>query len=118
MPGYAAMLKGLIMGSVWEQAAMDGETWKFTVNKYGNISGDECANVGPEFNPLAEFVYGQPNKFADPSRGTILDVVMSNPDGASEQEFKQKKFMQNLGGKNSIIGKAIRVTRTEFNPMT
>ena len=91
MPGYPMMLKGDISGSLFESG--DDQVWSFTLHKFGNIKdGDtDCANVGPEFNPLAELVYGQPNVYADPSRGTIEDVtIMETPDDGSvtEQEFK------------------------------
>ena len=56
VPHYPAMVKGKISGMAWADA--DAEVWSFTVNKFGNVSGDMCENVGPEFNPLAEFVYG------------------------------------------------------------
>lgn len=42
---------------------------------------------------------------------------METPDDGSvtEQEFKQTKFMQNLAGKNSVIGRSIKVTTTTTN---
>ena len=87
--------------------------------KFGNISGVDCANTGPEFNPLAEFIYGQPNPYADPTRGTINDVTIVAADASvTSQDFMQDKFMQNLGGKNSIIGKSIRVSTTRTNVST
>ena len=114
MPGYPMMIKGNISGNQFEGS--DGQVWSFTLHKFGNIKDIEfCDNVGPEFNPLAEFIYGQPNIYADPSRGTIEDVtIIETPDDGSvtEQEFKQTKFMQNLDGKNSAIGRSIKVTTT------
>ena len=112
MPGYPMMVKGTISGSQFELD--DGLVWSFTLHKFGNDQGAECANVGPEFNPLAEFVHGQPNIYADPSRGTIEDVtIIETPEDGSvtEQEFKQTKFMQNLEGKNSVIGRSVKVTK-------
>lgn len=113
MKGYAAAIKGKISGETWNDA--DGEVWSFKVHEYGDMGGGECAKVGSEFNPLTEYVYGQLNPYADLSRGTINDVtIIDTPDGSTdtEQEFKQGVFMQNLAGKNSIIGKSIKVTRT------
>lgn len=75
-----------------------------------------CENVGPEFNPLAEFVYGQPNPYADPSRGTLQDVTITTPSPGPHM-FNQTKFLQNLGGKNSIIGKSVKVTTERTNDM-
>ena len=82
MPDYPMMLKGNISGPQFESG--DGQVWSFTLHKFGNIKGEECENVGPEFNPLAEFVYGQPNIYADPSRGTIEDVTISVPEDVPE----------------------------------
>ena len=70
-----------------------------------------CENVGKEFNPLTEYVYGQPNPYSDPSRGAIDSVTIAAADASvTTQMFNQQKFMQNLGGKNSLIGKSIKVT--------
>ena len=113
------MIKGTITGETWTDA--DGEDWSFTLHQFGNIGGTDCENVGPEFNPLAEFIYGEPNTFADPSRGTINDVtIIETPDNmiTPPQEFSQDKFMQNLGGENSIIGKSIKATRMRENMST
>lgn len=108
-PGYPAMIKGTIAGA--DLSPYNGEVWSLDVMKFGNISGVDCAATGPEFNPLAEFIYGQPNPFADPSRGTINDVTIVAADATvMSQDFMQSKFMQNLGGKNSIIGKSIKVS--------
>lgn len=56
-------------------AGLAGTVLGFTLREYGDIGADEggeaCANGGDEFNPLAELVYGVPNPYADPSRGTI-----------------------------------------------
>ena len=119
VPHYPVMIKGKIMGEVWNDA--DGEVWSFTVNKFGNVAGDMCANVGPEFNPLSELVYGVPNIYADPKRGAIDDVTIidtpddDDPTNPTEQEFSQPKFLANLGGKNSIIGKSIKATTMRMN---
>ena len=108
------MIRGTIEGTNLTNA--NGEVWSFDVMKFGNVGGVDCAATGPEFNPLAEFIYGQPNPYADPSRGTINDVTVAAADASvTSQEFSQSKFMQNLGGKNSIIGKSIKMSRTVTN---
>ena len=119
-PGYPAMIKGSITAADGSDlASFNEEVWSFDVMKYGNIGGVDCANTGPEFNPLAEFIYGQPNPYADPSRGTINDVtIAADSISVTSQDFTQDKFMQNLGGKNSIIGKAIKVSTTRENSST
>ena len=68
------MLRGTITGETWTDAV--GEVWSFTLHEFGNVGGADCENVGSEFNPLSEIIYGQPNPFADPSRGAIDDVTI------------------------------------------
>ena len=115
MPGHPAA----IMGSLTPMTAAGntGNILRFTVQQYGDISADDtgmtiCANGGDEFNPLAEIIYGVPNPYADPSRGTIEDQTLTDADDpANPITWTQAKFMQNLAGKNSIIGKSIVVSR-------
>ena len=49
--------------------------YDFTLHQFGEIGddadGNACGNVGDEFNPLMEKLYGVPNPYADPSRGAI-----------------------------------------------
>ena len=52
--------------------SLDGNVYKFTVHQYGDIGGSpKCEQVGDEFNNLKELIYGLPNPYQDPSRGTI-----------------------------------------------
>ena len=86
------MVKGELSGAGLVTAAGNNETWDFTIQKYGNIGGMDCAKTGPEFNPLAEFIYGQPNPFADPTRGSLNSVTIA-PDAMNEQKFEQEKLL-------------------------
>ena len=106
VPGHAPAVKGTVT-----TMAPDGTVLKLRVRKYGNTTGSECENTGPEFNPLAEFVYGKPNPYADPKRGRLDDVTIdtTTSDVANTTEWNQAKFEQNLGGKLSIIGKSVVV---------
>ena len=41
-----------------------------------------------------------------------MTIIETPEDGSvTEQEFKQTKFMQNLEGKNSVIGRSVKVTK-------
>ena len=115
MPGHPAIIKGTASSTAEDQGV-----FSFELHKYGNIDntdeGDSfesvCPKVGPIFNPLAEFIWWDMvlNPFADPSRGTIQDVTV-DADGRDEDGFfiwTQATFLQNLAGKDSIIGKSIK----------
>ena len=96
--------------------------YSFTVNEFGEIGNDAdgniCGNVGEEFNPLMEKLYNVPNPYADPSRGAIDNQTIVEPtDGSTSFGWTQAKFMQNLAGKNSIIGKSI-VVNDVTDPLT
>ena len=119
MPGHPAIIKGIAKG------ANEPGVFSFELHKYGNIDntdGDStfegmCPKVGPIFNPLAEYVWWDtiPNPFADPSRGTIHDVAVVDAEKDDDGNFiwTQGIFLQNLAGKNSIIGKSIKFNLTE-----
>ena len=74
MPGHPAAIMGNIT-PVTDFTTIDTKVYDFTLHQYGQIGNDEngnaCGNVGDEFNPLAEKLYGVPNPYADPSRGAI-----------------------------------------------
>ena len=107
---------------------MDQDSLNFELHKYGNIDGAEgvltfdelCPNVGPIFNPLAEYIWWDQvlNPFADPTRGTISDVTVVESDKDADGTFTwtQAKFLQNLAGKDSIIGKSIKYRLSGTGP--
>ena len=72
----------------------------------------ECAaGTGEEFNPLKEVnKYGIQNPYQDPGRGTIEDLVA---DGDSRIAVEPTYVLQQLEGKDSIIGRSIVLTSTE-----
>ena len=98
------------------------------MHKYGNIdrtddvasAGGHCPKVGPIFNPLAEFIWWDLvlNPFADPSRGTIQDVTIVGDEKDADGNFTwtQTTFLQNLAGKDSIIGKSIKWSLVQGGP--
>jgi hypothetical protein len=65
------------MHQVDPATGLDGTVYGFTLNTHGDIwkdeDGNDCGNVGKEFNPLSELVYNMPNPYQDPSRGAIDD---------------------------------------------
>jgi len=65
--------------------------------------------VGNEFAPLAEIENGVENPYSDQTRGRIAPVTSMA--GLTEITLDQPKFLQNLGGYNSILGKSIFVTQ-------
>lgn len=111
MPNHPAAIMGTV--TPLDLAGEVGTIYDFTLNEFGDIGEDSddnaCGNVGKEFNPLQELIYNVPNPYADPSRGTIENQTVALPDSGDSFIFKQPKFMQNLAGKNSIIGKSITV---------
>ena len=79
-------------------------TVRFVINRYGTL-GTMCDATGDEFNPLVELdPYYEPAEHQDPSRGR-LDGFTTDMDGKGA--FHQKKLLQNLGGKESLLGKSI-----------
>ena len=75
------------------------------INQYGVLTND-CADVGKEYNPLAELdSLGRVNQYQDPSRGTIPAVTLES-DGSFTTAVS-KDLMINLGGKTSVIGRSI-----------
>ena len=119
MPGHPAIIKGTA------KDAQNQGVLTFELHKYGNIDntdGDDtfdgmCPRVGPIFNPLAEYIWWDKslNPFADPSRGTIHDVTILDAEKDDDGVFiwTQAKFLQNLAGKESIIGKSIKFELTQ-----
>ena len=101
LPGKAAMVKFNVSG-------LDPDTlYGFMIHEYGNL-GTACANVGKEFNPLCEKdSLGRPNPYQDPSRGTIENQT-TDATGAITDVI-QTSLLQNMAGKNSIVGRSIVV---------
>lgn len=108
MPGYPIKVRG-----VFTDQAEDG-SYELTVNTYG-----DCANPGPEFNPLApDAVYPHYNSYngwgkqaaevESDGRGELDNVVFEDNDGSAE--YWMQYFLQNLAGKDSLIGRSITLT--------
>ena len=65
-------------------------------------------DTGAEFNPLTEISkYGTLNPFQDPSRGRIADLTT---DAAGEVAVEPTFVLQNMAGKDGILGRSITVT--------
>lgn len=78
-------------------------TYKLQIRTYGQTK-PTCADGGEEFNPLKEVKYGIENPHADKTRGRINDITAA-ADGTAE--LNQTSLLQNLSGKESIIGKQL-----------
>ena len=90
-------------------AAIPMSTFQVQIKENGKVgSGDglpDCAVTGSEFNPLTEIdKYGNRNPFQDPSRGIIAELV---GDDSSEITVAPTFVLQNLTGKDGILGRAI-----------
>ena len=77
-PGKAVKAKLQLNG-------LDANTeYKLRINLYGAM-GENCENVGTEFNPLREINrWGEQNPYQDPKRGRF-DNVTSNGDGVVDE---------------------------------
>ena len=110
MPGHLTQIEGIVYDMIDD---IDGFKIDFELNTYGNLeTGNTCPNAGPIFNPFAEVE----NSYADPSIGTINQVTILAAEANEDNEFSftQKKFYQNLSGKNSIIGRSIKTSVTNL----
>ena len=93
----APMVKAELMG-------LEADTgYKLFVREFGNI-GSECADGGNEFNPLKELKYGVENPYSDKTRGRITGITT---DASGAASLMQKTLLQNLSGKESLVGKSI-----------
>ena len=105
------------MGSVDDSANMtytdDEDSIEFTVLKYGDLSysTEFCENAGAEFNPL-EDPHNPTSSSATSVRGG-LDAVTVSLDTNDLQSWTQTSFLQNLGGKDSIIGRSIKIVHND-----
>ena len=81
-----------------------------TVGKIGSGEGMSCLseNTGLEFNPLEEIdIYGIRNPYQDPSRGRIDNLKA--PEAATTISVEPTFVLQNMLGKDGILGRAITV---------
>lgn len=80
---------------------------------YSTDDSDYCyptlALVGNEFAPLAEIENGVENPYSDKSRGRIVDFKATS-DGT---EFEQTKFLGNILGKDSILGRSLFIYESD-----
>ena len=103
---------------------MQGSGVRFEVFTTGNVSntngildcsvdpaGDEA--LGGIFHPLKEERNGVVNPYADPERGLIHDIAAKNNLGLLESQI-QTELLMDLGGPNSLIGRALFAY--EINP--
>ena len=86
-------------------------TYEIRINEYGKTRDDEgmeCQGVGTEFNPLKEVnKYGVANPYQDPSRGRISDI---NTDENGDVTFFESNILQNLTGKEGVLGRSLTIS--------
>ena len=115
MPGHPTVVQGTLRGG---SESLRDMNLSFTVHEVGDVTDDDadgsCPNVGEIFNPLAEYVWWDRmvNPFADPSRGAIRPTTVDFDDDGNFV-FTQTDFLQNLGGKNSLIGRSIKASASD-----
>ena len=81
--------------------------YEVRVRTYGYL-GEECLGSGDEFNPMLEVnKYGWANPHQDPKRGRV-DDIKSDADG--KLTYDMEKYLGNLAGWESIIGRSIHIT--------
>ena len=79
--------------------------------KIGSGEADDCLGSGGEFNPLFEKdKYGNPNPYQDPARGRIEDFNFGE---GTELTVEPTDLLQNLTGKDGILGRSIELTDGE-----
>lgn len=99
----------------YDLSNLDAEAeYSLKINTLGRL-GDDCADVGSEFNPLKEVKKGIANPYQDPARGRIDDIT-ATVDGTFSGA--QDKLLQNLAGPDSLIGRSLLLstTVTEVDP--
>lgn len=95
------------------------------IREYGRLAdpevmGDRCGLAGEEYNPLKEFdQWHRPNPFQDPARGRISDFLVGDSDadqtGIQRALDDEQYVLQNLEGKNGIIGRSLSLILPGFN---
>ena len=104
VPGKAVMIR-----SEAGLALVADTTYELKLREYGKIQrtggGGVCEAGGLEFNPLTEVdKYGQVNPYQDPARGRIDDITA---DDTGLSVFLQKDLLQNIDGKDGILGRLL-----------
>jgi hypothetical protein len=88
-----------------------GYALKFVMYEGGELVNGDSASycdvslVGNEFAPLAEIENGVENPYSDETRGRI--DVSEPADALADVDFKQNKYLGNILGADSILGRSI-----------
>jgi hypothetical protein len=103
LPGKPPIVKGSLTGFTASSSN------RLTIRESAAL-GAACATAGTadEYNPLTEKdKYGRANPYQDPSRGRLVDLVVTS--AGANTEYGQNYLLQNLEGKDSIIGRGITI---------
>ena len=87
-------------------------TYELKLFEYGKLQrtggGGMCEAGGLEFNPLTEVdKNGRVNPYQDPARGRIDDITA---DDTGLAVFLQKDLLQNIDGKEGILGRLLTIS--------
>ena len=100
------------MFTATDAGVVAARTFSMRINENGVIGdGQTCDQVGDEFNPLSEVnKYGQVNPYQDPTRGRFADITTDTTGNYAEADSDYDHLLQNLSGKDSLIGRSITLT--------
>ena len=85
----------------------------YTASTTDALTGYACSGITEEFNPLTERdAYGRPNPYQDFSRGRLDALTIDS--NAEVVDGVQNYLLQNLSGKDSIIGHSISLYLAEL----
>ena len=107
IPGKASMVR-----SEAGLALVADTKYELQLREYGKIQrtggGGVCEAGGLEFNPLTEVdKHGKVNPFQDPARGRI-EHITADENGLAV--FLQKNLLQNIDGKDGILGRLLTIS--------
>ena len=80
----------------------DDDVLTFEFHEYGDLSTDSelCDSVGDVYNPLQD-----PHVTTPETRGTLDSFTID--DATETEQYEMAALLQNLGGKNSLVGRSI-----------
>ena len=103
LSGQAPMVKMDLTG-------LPDQEYTLVIKTFGMLS-NSCSDAGEEFNPLKEVWNGTANPHADQSRGKIDSCITES---AGTCSIFQKSLLQNLSGKDSLVGKSLHLMRDDL----
>ena len=110
LKGKAPVVKYDLTGLAGSQTAgtdLIGTYYQIAITEFGTTGGS-CTRVGEEYNPLKEVdKYGRENPFQDPMRGRLPPILNQGVGTTTFISEYPENLLQNLEGKESIIGRGM-----------